>query len=755
MTDLRICLAAAAATTLAGTALLPIIDGTTWVFSGLAALLLIMAVGLALRRLGAPGVLLIPVQVLTFFWLFTIIFAADSALLGVLPSPASTQKLIQLLSSGTDTLGRFAAPVPDDTGVVLIVCLALAMVGILVDALAVTLNSPTAAGLPLLALYCVPSAVLEPELPAWFFLLGMLGWLLLLALGTQNYLAGWGQVLPTRSSGRAAPGRFLAVLALVFAVFIPPLVPTIGDGQLFGKSLGDSTEFAERTSINPILQLREDLKPRRDIEVLRYRTNDPQPPPLRTHVIRNFDGDPWYADSPYPNPDQQTKNGFPVPPGLAAAVPRSEYSMDVEALGVLQLRELPVPYPATKVTGESAWLFDEKSLTVIGEGIPTRRQKYQVKYAAIRPTVGQLSKTATALPDNFLDVERQSVYLSPEFANQAQRITRGAKNPYDQAVALQSWFQKDGGFSYSVKGPAEGSTDAIDSFLRDRSGYCVQFSAAMAVLARSLGIPSRVALGFLPGEKKSNGWYSVRLTDAHAWPELFLSGLGWVRFEPTPGSRAGSGPQYSPRPSASSPTTAASESRSQTATARASTTSASAEPAAKPKTVSVRSSPATWWRTALPALAVLLVLTFCLGPLLAWRQRRRLARLDWLAAVAQLWLELHARLADLGYVLDPSATVRQQAARVSELGDLAESDEELLVQLIAAVEAAHYGRAAPATAAREMAIPELADTVRIIVAQVAQRSPRRMRWRATLRPVSGWGRLGLAVRWASRPLGRR
>src|SRR5690606_41826401 len=84
----------------------------------------------------------------------------------------------------------------------------------------------------------------------------------------------------------------------------------------------------------------------------------------------------------------------------------------------------------------------------------------------------------------------------------------------------------------------------IARFLRDKQGFCVHYSFAMASMARSLGIPARVAVGFAPGTPQADGTVAVGLRDAHAWPELYFEGIGWTRFEPTP--TRGSIPSYTP-----------------------------------------------------------------------------------------------------------------------------------------------------------------------------------------------------------------
>ena len=100
-------------------------------------------------------------------------------------------------------------------------------------------------------------------------------------------------------------------------------------------------------------------------------------------------------------------------------------------------------------------------------------------------------------------------------------------------VALQNWFRTE--FAYDLSVQAGNSDDAVRQFLRIRRGYCEQFSATFAAMARSLGIPARVAIGFTPGELRDDGLYHVYDRHAHAWPEVWFDGFGWVSFEPTPG----------------------------------------------------------------------------------------------------------------------------------------------------------------------------------------------------------------------------
>ena len=107
-------------------------------------------------------------------------------------------------------------------------------------------------------------------------------------------------------------------------------------------------------------------------------------------------------------------------------------------------------------------------------------------------------------------------------------------------MALQRWFTQSGKFTYSLNVNEPNTAKALINFLtKDRRGYCQQFAFAMAVLARLLDIPSRVAVGYTAGSPIGHDRWDVRTSDAHAWPELYFPGAGWLRFEPTPAGTGG------------------------------------------------------------------------------------------------------------------------------------------------------------------------------------------------------------------------
>ncbi len=226
--------------------------------------------------------------------------------------------------------------------------------------------------------------------------------------------------------------------------------------------------------------------------------------------------------------------------------------------------------------------------------------------------------------------------------------------PTARAAALAAWFH-GGDFTYDEDAPggfdANSETtpvETVNSFLAERHGYCVHYAAAFTLMARSVGLPTRIAVGYASRAEDPTTPTAVSGRDLHAWPEVWFDGLGWVAFEPTPGGagqRADTGADPQPTPTA---TATASASARAVATA---TTLASGEATPEPGTgraagSGLRLGRLTLWAAGAVAGALLLA-----GPALARgvRRRRRIARIragDRPAAAA--WDELYDTATDLG-----------------------------------------------------------------------------------------------------------
>jgi protein-glutamine gamma-glutamyltransferase len=130
--------------------------------------------------------------------------------------------------------------------------------------------------------------------------------------------------------------------------------------------------------------------------------------------------------------------------------------------------------------------------------------------------------------------------LDPRIPTLARNITANARTPYDKARAIESYLQQN--YGYTLELPDVPPRDPLANFLFERrQGHCEYFASAMAIMLRSLAIPTRVATGFRGGEYNDlTGSYIIRARDAHAWVEVFFPNQGWVTFDPTAAAPLGS-----------------------------------------------------------------------------------------------------------------------------------------------------------------------------------------------------------------------
>jgi transglutaminase-like putative cysteine protease len=182
--------------------------------------------------------------------------------------------------------------------------------------------------------------------------------------------------------------------------------------------------------------------------------------------------------------------------------------------------------------------FDSPATDVISVTTPQQLQPYQTYTPVVSistATPVQLAGADAAYPES---VRSHYLQLPPNLPSRvrqlASRVTEDKTSTFSQAVAIEEYLQR---FRYNLeaRSPARRG-DEVDSFLFvQREGVCTDFATAMVVMLRSIGVPARLATGYLPGERDgSTDNYIVRGRDYHAWPEVYFPGYGWIEFEPTP-----------------------------------------------------------------------------------------------------------------------------------------------------------------------------------------------------------------------------
>ncbi|GAA2443999.1 DUF3488 and transglutaminase-like domain-containing protein [Streptomyces macrosporus] len=546
------------ATLAAACALLPLVAPAGWIAQAALLLGIQTLVGAAARRLSLAGSVTVAAQALVSLLLLTFVFVRENALLGFLPGPAALDSFGALLAQGTVDVGRFAIPAPVTEGIRLLLVGGVVVIGLLVDVLAVTYRSAAPAGLPLLALYSVAAGLSQDGARPLWFLCAAGGYLLLLLAEGRDRTSRWGRMFTgtgaegrpaSGATGGAAPtpvrgGRRIGALALGIALVVPAALPSLSGGLLDAARNGRGSGEGGGTvsAVNPLVALQDSLNQPDNRTVLTYRTNAESTSELYLRIVAldQFDGTAWrpserrITDLPRP---------LPSPPGLSPAVRTETVTTSFQAAGWYAQNWLPMPYPAEEVRIDGRWRFEPEGRTLVGDrGQTTRGTRYEVDSLVVRPTARQLANAPEPPSELLEEYTRVPDSLPDVVAETARDVTEGARSHYERAVRLQDWFSTDGGFRYDTRVRAGSGSAAIARFLEEREGFCVHFSFSMAAMARTLGIPARVAVGFTPGASDGNGGMTVGLQDAHAWPELYFEGVGWTRFEPTP--NRGNTPEY-------------------------------------------------------------------------------------------------------------------------------------------------------------------------------------------------------------------
>jgi transglutaminase-like putative cysteine protease len=275
--------------------------------------------------------------------------------------------------------------------------------------------------------------------------------------------------------------------------------------------------------------------------------------------------------------------------------------------------------------------------------------------------------------------------LGPRVSALAAARTSNMATNFEKALALEHYFRLSGQFIYDADVPSEYTTGDVSDWLTDeenpyaRHGYCEQFATAMALMGRSAGIPSRVVLGFTPGETGDGNSVQVRDKNAHAWVEMWMPSYGWMAFDPTP--RSGYAAPTANESLAEildfslaeygeeipDPEVAASDGETSAAEGPLSPRD-QRQPGFAP-IGGASSAESSWldlpsWVDWLGAVAGLIAAAALMIPAAKWwRRRRQLARLKQ-GDIAAAWEDITDRLADLGDPVPSSATPLETAKSI-------------------------------------------------------------------------------------------
>jgi transglutaminase-like putative cysteine protease len=724
--------------------------------------LLVAALGAGLRYLRWPPSLVLLVQLVVGG------IAAGSLIAGTLVVTGDGWlRMGAEITGALESSQNHRAPVPADAaGIEPLLILGGFVCLVVVDLCVGGLRRVSLSGLPLLTIYSIPLSLIPDGVPWWSFALPAAGFMLMLFLQHREQTLRWGRGLGAEGTGgpttsisgsaiRTSAGA-LAGSALVLAVLIPQFVPTLSL-SVFGFGPGSGAGGGVIVD-NPIADLRRDLLRGEDRPVFQFQTDDPDPSYLRLASLTVFNDNEWSTGQREVPPENSADGPVPTDE-IDPEVERVRYEYGVSAAMDFESDFLPLAYPVDQVTAAGDWRYDANTLDFLAyeDGLSTEGLTFtfteveldvRARLLEDAPSwTGQVSRDYIELPDDF----PQSV------SSLALDVTREYPSRYEKAVALQEWFRVGGGFVYDLERADPGNgVDELEAFLQEggggRVGYCEQFAAAMTAMARYLGIPARVAVGFLSPTEVGDGRWEYSTDDYHAWPELYFAGSGWVRFEPTPGNRAAQVPSYTEGGVSVGPTDGPSTGPSDEASA-----TNPLDPRDRPDqdvqgdfgADAGAGGRGIWDELLVTFAVVVLLLVVLLAPRLIRRSRSR-QRLQ--GAIEPAWVDLRATALDLGVpwpdARSPQET-RDQVVRflgVPPSGDAVERPArgaqvapeavEALDRLVLSLELLRYARP-PGSAVGEGPIdPQVVSDTETVQAALFHGATRRAQRRATWWPVS-------------------
>jgi transglutaminase-like putative cysteine protease len=566
-------IAAGVATMLAATSLYPLFIGTAWWFGGLGATVTVALVGTLTRLRRLPVLVCLLAGAAGLLLYLNLVFAYGLSFGHVLPTLASLHRLTTLTSQGTSLSAKYAPPVPELTGMLFLAVSGIGIVAVLTDLIAVRLRSAALAGIPLLLLVTEPFTVSASR--GWLgialaFCLGVAGYLGLLATEGRERIREWEQPQPGSAGGGpdtsalSSAGRRVGIASIAIALCLPLFIPGLHTTRLFGGQPGigghpgsDGSGGGLVGLPSPVTAMTSELQSKKAQPVLQYTESGPSAATgeyLQLYVLDQLTAADWHlVDSPGVPVSGDTP--LPPPPGLANAFAGTfalttvHVSSGVSAAAQLNGRTttvLPVPYPALNVSVQGSWQVNKSGLMVYSTDTSLAGLTYQVRSLDLKPATQDVAAAGPA-PASIVSSDGGVPASFESLRKLAQQLTKGKASGFDKALALQAWLSSGGGFTYTLQASPVLTPQQLVNFLTyTKHGYCQQFAVAMAVLGRLLGIPSRVVIGYTSGTRQHDGSWLVTTHDAHEWPEMYFSGFGWLRFEPTPSGADGQGTAVTP-----------------------------------------------------------------------------------------------------------------------------------------------------------------------------------------------------------------
>jgi transglutaminase-like putative cysteine protease len=508
------------------------------------------------RRAGLSMAWSTPISGLALVVLGTAVFYPDASAL-IVPTRETVSLLGDDLREAWQVFSDDAAPVPPVRGF-LVTTGVLVWYGVfLADWAAFRLRSPLEAVAPATAVFVFGSLLgvdRNQITHGLLFALGLLGVLVTLRAERQAREEVWvagGTVEGVRTTLRV--GATAGVITVIVAALIAPQLP-----GATAQPLLDITEINDgpetRAVLSPLVEVAAQLIEQTDLELFSVKVDRSQRDYWRLMALTTFEDEIWRRSS---NFDEARG---PVESDISPTVPTRTVTQEITIAALANIY-LPAAYEVSNIiddggvgleyeTATGALVVDRR-LNQVPRGytytIESQVPDYSPEDLPDQASVGLdrgFVDELTQLPADCKPDESTvgTGCWPPGVSAEAQRIVTeaGATTDLERVQALQAFFLDPSRFTYDLDVALEQSVDDMNTFLTIGRGYCQQFASTFAAMARSLGIPTRVAVGFTWGDwDEARQEYVISGKHAHAWPEVYFSGIGWIIFDPTPGRSRG------------------------------------------------------------------------------------------------------------------------------------------------------------------------------------------------------------------------
>jgi transglutaminase-like putative cysteine protease len=496
------------------------------------------------RRLGIGTAGTIAVSLAGLVWYLVLVFQARHSLYG-LPTLEALEGIAASIGRAYDHIQVDYEPVPVRNGYAVMIVVGIWLATVIGEIAAFRWRRPLLASLAPLGLFSIAVVVADREGAPMLVVLFLSSLLVYWGLESSHSLRSWGRWIPTwdrDEEPQAVTSRLarrMGASCVAAALVAPIVLPALDEGVFAWRSHSGDGAGAGGGRIDHLVSIKPTLLEQSSTPLFRVRADNLAY--WRLVTLTKFDGQSWY---PGTSPSELVGGGFidapDVVPEASTTISQAYRITGLEGEFLpAAVAPITITFDTDEPTEDLARVRSGEATGELGyEGGVDSELRYRVdslapdaSYGALKdatPAEGPGAAAYTELPDD----------LDPRVGALARSWTSTAKTSGQKLIALQSHLRK---FTYSTDVEPEDSSDYLLDFLTTtKAGYCQQFATAFAVMARSLGFPARVSVGFLPGETSpaSPDSYLVRGTDAHAWPEVAFNDIGWVAFEPTPRSEA-------------------------------------------------------------------------------------------------------------------------------------------------------------------------------------------------------------------------